>query len=41
MKRDFKGFALGFIMACLMITPVVAFADAIHHRYMRLNTEIM
>lgn len=35
MKRDVKNFALGFIMACLMITPVVAFADAIQ---VSLNT---
>lgn len=35
MKTDLKGFALGFIMACLMITPIIAFADTIQ---VSLNT---
>jgi len=35
MKKDLKGFALGFIMACLMITPIIAFADTIQ---VSLNT---
>jgi hypothetical protein len=40
MKRNVKGFVLGFIAACLMITPMIAFADTIQVTLNAVNIKL-
>lgn len=40
MKKNLKWFIVGFVMACLMITPLVAFADAIQATLNSVNINV-